>query len=64
MILEELFHARFVVFVSDVLENGAESFLGALIHQLLSDGIMKHGLAAHGRMLNDFERILGVAMLN
>lgn len=64
MVLEELFHAAFAVFVSDVLEDGAEAFFGALINHLLSDGIVKHGLAAHGRVLNDFKRILGITMLN
>ena len=64
MVLEELFHATFAVFVSDVLEDGAEAFFGALINHLLSDGIVKHGLAAHGRVLNDFKRILGITMLN
>ena len=64
MVLEELFHAAFAVFVSDVLEDGAEAFFGALINHLLSDGIMKHGLAAQGRVLYDFKRILGIAMLN
>jgi hypothetical protein len=48
VVLEELFHAGFAVFVSDVLEDGAEAFFGVLIHHLLSDRIMKHGLAAHG----------------
>ena len=64
MVLEELFHAAFAVFVSDVLEDGAEAFFGALINRLLSDSIMKHSLAAHGRVLNDFKRILGITMLN
>jgi hypothetical protein len=63
VVLEELFHAGFAVFVSDVLEDGAEAFFGVLIHHLLSDRIMKHGLAAHGRMLYDFKRIFGIAML-
>jgi hypothetical protein len=48
VVLEELFHAGFTVFVSDVLEDCAEAFFGVLINHLLSDGIVKHGLAAHG----------------
>jgi hypothetical protein len=64
VILEELFHAAFTVFVANVLEYCHEAFLGLLINRLLPDGIMKHGLAAHRRVLYDLKRILGIPMLN